>query len=120
MRITTKSTQVAVTREVALTDAPVVTPEGYRRAFQPDRLVITYTWQDGQYVVTRYNVVMAGPWIKKDGTPAADRAGSIHPEIQKFPNTDWTERWAWLQPIIDLLRPNGDLSITVTDDHEIG
>jgi hypothetical protein len=99
MRITTKSTQVAVTREVALTDAPVVTPDGYRRAFQPD---------------------MAGPWIKKDGTPAADRAGSIHPEIQKFPNTDWTEQSAWLQPIIDLLRPNGNLSVTITNDHEIG
>jgi hypothetical protein len=120
MRITTTETTVSVTRHVALTDAPIVTPEGYRRSLQPDKLLITYVWRDGRYVTDRYGIVMAGPWIKKDHTPAADRAGSIHPETQKFPSTDWAEQWAWLQPIIDLLRPDGDLSMTIANDHEVG
>lgn len=121
MRITTTGTTVSVNRHVALTDAPIVTPDGYRRSFQPDSLVITYVWRDGRYVADRYGIVMTGPWIKKDGTPAADRAGSIRPEaFWRESSTHWTEDWAWLQPIIDLLRPDGDLSMTVTNDLEIG
>jgi len=127
MKVTTEQTSATITRSFVIsTDNPVV---GMAYSSPPkevvvDRGTIEYTWKDGRWVAKdRWAVTVVGDVLKKDGT----RSKNTHTRNAREAQGSWSapelvlhEDWAWLQPIIDLLRPNGDLSMTVLNEAEVG
>lgn len=122
MKLTTQRPTAVVQRPFTLTDGPVIHAAGYRRAYQVEAGTITYTWEDGAFTVaSRFDIHLAGHWIKRDGTHAKDSADRMRPGYVSYaPGADFTEQYRFLDQIIEMLRPGGDLTMTVLLDHETG
>lgn len=124
MKVTTSEieTKATVRRVARITgDRPVVQPDGYRRAFAVDTVVIDYTWKDGRFVVDdNFAVHLDGPWQKKDGQDAKDRAVGMRPERVHYTSQEWKPEYAFLAPIIELLRPFAELAMATLDGAEVG
>lgn len=120
MKITTEESKATVRRVAHLADGPVARANGYRRDYQVDTVVIEYTWKDGRFDVdSTFDIRLAGPWTKKDGSPAKDRASDMRPTTVDWSSRlDLTPDHAWLTPVIELLRPAPDLSMAILLDHE--
>lgn len=129
MKVTTMTTQMVVTRQFTITeDNPVV---GMAYSSPPkkmivDRGVIKYTWEDGGWKVRdAWSIDLTGDVLKKDGT----RSKNVHtrnPEDDYnwklgFSSREWVapEGYQWLESIVALLRPGGDLSMTILQDYEV-
>lgn len=86
--------------------------------------VIEYTFLDGRWIVKdRWAVDVVGDVLKKDGTRsknAHSRSAQDAPDIYHSPELVLHEDWAWLQAIIDRLRPNGDLTMSIYREYEVG
>lgn len=126
MKVSTTGSNARIVRQFVITeDNPVV---GMAYASQPkkvivDRGVIEYTWQDGRWVVkNEYAVDVVGDVLKKDGARSKN-VHSRHPNSvinsYRHPELRLADDFLWLQPIIDLLRPNGDLSMMILNESEV-
>lgn len=122
MKVSTDKSRATVRRVARITeDQPVVKPVGYRRPFRVDTVVIDYEWEDGTFRADdSFSIHMEGHWVKKDGTDALDRAAGMRPDYVSYYSREWQEQYAFLEPIIDRLRPNGDLSMMILTDAEVG
>lgn len=130
MKVSTTNSQMTVTRQFTITeDNPVI---GMAYSSPPkkvivDRGVIKYTWEDGGWKVRdAWSIDLTGDVLKKDGT-RSENAHSRHPEDDYdwrlgFPSREWVapEDYRWLESIVTLLRPNGDLSMMILNDSEVG
>lgn len=120
MKISTMNSQMVVTRQFAITkDNPVV---GMAYSSPPkkmivDRGVIRYTWKDGGWKVRdAWSIDLTGDVLKKDGT----RSKNVHTRCPDddwklgFPSREWVapEDYRWLEAIVALLRPTGDVVLT--------
>ena len=117
MKVTTTHSAMKVTREFTITgDGPVV-PMAYNRQGKQVRVLrgaIEYTWTpEGWIVINEYAVNLLCIVLKKDGSESVN-SHNRRPEA----TSNWTatqlevdEEYAWLQPIIDLLRPTGEPSM---------
>lgn len=118
MKITSEPAGANVTRIAHLTDGPVVRADGYTRSYRVDTISIRYTWtpETGRFDVDdTFDVNLAGPWVKKDNTDAKDRAAGLRPEYTSWRSGTWKTQYAWLQPVIELLRPSPGLMAFMTD-----
>lgn len=122
MKVTSKGARAEIVQAADITEDHPVVPAAY---FDPPKKVrveyvsITYTWIDGSWKVEdEDHVTLRGTVLKKDGTPGKT-------DHRRRPKTrSWTDRtyapeFAWLYPVIDLLRPSGDISMTVLDEAEV-
>lgn len=120
MKLTTEKQTVTVQRVIEVDDGPVIRPAHYRSSFRLDIIRIEYTWKDGEYVVPGGSAIsMGGHWIKKDKTAGKSRAVDISPDYANYRTGEYTEQYAWLQPLVDLLRPAGVPFMTVLLGHEV-
>lgn len=122
MKVTTEKSKATVTRVVKIiADRPVVHPGGYKRKFRVDTIAVTYTWDDGRFAVSsNFDVSMSGHWTKQDGSDAKGRAYRMWPEYDYDRMVGWESQYDFLKPIIELLRPAGDLSMTILNEAEVG
>lgn len=130
MKVSTTNSQMVVTRQFTITEDNPVVDMAYSsppKKVIVDRGVIKYTWEDGGWKVrTGRSIVLAGDVLKKDGTRSKN-AHSRSPEDDYDwkpggPGREWAapEDYRWLESIVALLRPNGDLSMMVLDESEVG
>lgn len=120
MKVTTESAKATVRRVAKIKDGPVVHPSGYRRDYRVETIVIDYEWKDGRFEIDgSFSVHMSGHWVKQDGTDAKDSAGGMRPEYESYRSLEFAPQYRFLDPIIDLLRPNPDLSMTIALEHEV-
>lgn len=122
MKVSTELSKATVRRVARITeDRPVVKPSGYRRSFSVDTVVIDYEWKEGRFEVTdAFAVHMSGPWLKKDGEDAKDKAAGMRPDYESYASREWQPQYDFLAPIIEILRPRGDLSMITLREHEVG
>lgn len=117
MKITSGHTLSRVTRQFEITDDQPVVGMAYSRPPKKVRVysgVIEYTWKGGAWIVINERAVnLRGIVLKKDGSESAN-SHSRHP----IATSNWmalqlqlADEFAWLQPVIDLLRPTGELSM---------
>jgi hypothetical protein len=132
MRISTMTTdsRMTVTRQFVITEGNPVIPMVYsstRKDVVVDRGVIQYTWQDGGWKVQdAWAIDLTGDVLKKDGNRSKN-SHTRHPED----DYDWRVHdsgrewvappgWEWLDAVVAELRPSGNLSAPLLDDHEVG
>lgn len=110
MKFTEKSKGVSFGRVLDIEDGPIHTqahsPTG--RQFRVDQISVNYHLTKGGAWVVRvpYGVRLTGTSLKKDGTPGANRHNR-HPETVDWRTNDLAEEYAWVQIVIDSLRPVG-------------
>lgn len=127
MKITSRPTHATVTRQFTIDADHPVADMAYARPPKKVRIergVIHYTLKDGRWIVdTPYAIDIAGTVLKKDGTPSAN-------SHKRSPKDDFqaslaagelvlSEDFTWLKPIIDLLRPSGELAMFHLNDTEV-
>lgn len=113
MRLTTKVAYATVQRRVYIEDGPIIKADGYTRRYRVDTVTILYTWTDSQFKVAHsFDVKLAGHWVKKDGSNAADRATDMRVDRVDYTSSNWTEQYQFLLPIIETLRPAPNLDMT--------
>jgi len=126
MKVTTQSTTARIIRRYAIADGPIVAM-AYSNPPKNIRVTggnIEYTLKDGDWVVKdSFAASVNGIVLKKDGTDSKNNhsrnAGEDWNASYRAGRLVIAEGWEWLQEIIDLLRPNGDLTMTVLNDHEV-
>jgi len=126
MKVTTGQAHATISRSFVInTDNPVVDMaySNPPKEVVVDRGTIEYDWKDGRWIVKSYwSVTVVGDVLKKDGTRSKNTHSRNAREARgslRAPELVLHEDWAWLQSIIDLLRPNGDLSMTVLNEAEV-
>ena len=126
MKVSSTNSNATITRSFTITEGNPVVHMAYSsppKEVVVDRGTIKYTWDGGRWVVKDcWAVVVVGDVLKKDGTRSKNthsRKGEAEPNTWREPEYVPHENWAWLQPIIDLLRPSGDLSMMVLTDSEV-
>jgi hypothetical protein len=115
MKISSTDTVARVLRRFVITeDHPVV---GMAYASQPkkvriERGLIEYQYRDGKWVVaTQFSISLSGPVLKKDGT-GSKNDHTRHPETASYSDAEnFRADFAWLKPIVDLLRPTGRVAL---------
>lgn len=129
MKVSTTDTQMSVTRQFLITEGNPVVNMAYSsppKRVVIDRGTIRYTWVDGGWKVQGpWDINLVGDVLKKDGTRSKN-GHRRHPENDYewrlgFSGREWVapEGWEWLEEIVALLRPNGDLSMTLLNEHEV-
>lgn len=120
MKVTSTETVQKITRSVRIDDGPIVQIVGYRRKFRVQIVRITYTWKQDRWVLdSSFDVHMAGPWVKKDGTNAVDRTSNMRPDCADWSTRKLAEQFAFLEPIINLARPHGAAAMMELRETEI-
>lgn len=127
MKVSSTDTFAKITRQLVITEGNPVVHMAYSNPPKKvivDKVIIEYTWQDGRWVVKdRWAVDVVGDVLKKDDTRSKNthkRDAAEAPNSWLEPEYVPHETWAWIQPIIELLRPNGDLSMMVLNEAEVG
>ncbi len=93
MKIALSSTTTTVVRAYTLEDAPLLARRYGVKQILPDTVKVTFV--DGEL----RSVEVEGPFVKKDGTPGADRSEESY--------SRWGDRWSlsdppeWLLPLCD-------------------
>lgn len=127
MKVSTVDTTARISRQFVITEDNPVVNMAYSsppKKVVVDRGTIEYLWRDGRWIVEdHWAVMVAGDVLKKDGTRSKNahaRSGQDAPNTRRSPEYVPAEDWQWIQPIIDLLRPNGDLSMMILNEFEVG
>jgi hypothetical protein len=120
MKVSSTGTVARITRQFRITeDHPVV---GMAYARPPKKVRIE--WGSIEYILTRdglwtpnsqFSIKIAGPVLKNDGTDSKNRHDRS-PETFTYDSEDFTDEFAWLKPIVDLLRPSGEAATTDLTD----
>lgn len=116
MKITTARTNQSVTRHFEITEQQPIVPMAYSQAGRKVRIErgsIEYTWQDGEWVAhSDWSINLNGVILLKNGGDSKN-SHTRHPGRTSWrPGSPWKPEFEWIQPIIDLLRPVGALSLT--------
>lgn len=120
MKVTTDHAKATVRRVARIEDGPIVKPDGYRRSFQVETVVIDYEWKDGSFQIEgSFSIHMHGHWIKKDGTHALDTASGMRPSYLTYTSHELEPQYNFLLPLVDQLRPGPDLSMVIMKDYEL-
>ncbi len=129
MKITTQSSHAEITRRFTITENQPIVPFAY--ADQPkkvrvERGHIIYRLIDGAWKVQNsYSVTVGGTVLKKDGSDSKldHRRSADTVPCSGLRGADLTEKltddFQWLAPIINLLRPTGDVTMTIAEDYEV-
>ena len=122
MKVSTKSTTATIVRQFEITEGHPVVLMAYSLAGKKIRVEsgeIKYTWKGGRWVVfNEYAISLVGVVLKKDGSDSLNQHSRIAgaKRVPSFNPWELSQDFLWLQPIVDLLRPKGDLSmITLTE-----
>lgn len=118
MKVSTGDTHMKITRQFVITENHPVVPMAYSsppKQVRIERGVINYVWKDGAWVVgSSFSVTVGGAVLKKDGTPGKND------HTRRAPDTFYREpAWPWLDEIIELLRPDGDLTMATLTEYEV-
>lgn len=120
MKVSTQNTKIEIRRWFTIDEDHPVVPMAYARPPKEVRIergYIDYQWKDGRWVCdSSWDVSVSGPVLKKDGTPSKNNHSRSAPHRY---DTD-PEAWPWLDEIIDLLRPAGDVTLVALYAHVIG
>lgn len=120
MLVTTTLAKATVRRVATIKNGPVVHPSGYRRDFRVTAVVIDYEWKDGRFDIDgSFAIHLSGPWVKQNGDDAKDSAGGMRPEYESYRSLEFAAQYKFLDEIVDLLRPNPDLSMMILQEHEL-
>lgn len=127
MKITTESSNAEITRRFTITENHPVVPMAHARPPKKVRVIrgaITYRYQGGAWIVKdSYSVTLVGIVLKKDGSDSMNDHRRNAADHQRRANGDLTEKltdeFQWLAPIIELLRPTGDITMTIAEDYEV-
>lgn len=118
MKVSTGNAHAEIARQFVITENHPVVPMAYSsqpKQVRIERGVINYVWKDGAWIVSSpYSVSVSGAVLKKDGTPGQNDHSRRGPDIYYG-----EAAWPWLNDIIELLRPNGDLTMTTLREHEV-
>jgi hypothetical protein len=128
MKVTSQNSYTETKRYFDVEDGPLVDAEYFSppKKVRVNRGCITYTWQDGEWIVPNaWAVEVSGPVLKKDGTASK----AEHARRAKERPRNWSEPtptalevaddWGWLQEIIDLLQPVGGPTVAELTGHEV-
>lgn len=118
MKITTSDSNPTVTRHFAITEDNPVVPFFYARppkGVVVEKGAIKYTLIGDRWIVDgTWAVSVVGAVLKKDGSRSKN-THQRHPQeadgTYREPELVLHEDWKWLQPVIDLLRPQGDVTL---------
>lgn len=120
MKVTSGNTNMRIKRRFDITEDRPTVPMAYARPPKQvlvDHVEVEYVWKGGAWVVDScFSVDISGEVLKKDDTPSKNRHTRHAPSTGAY---DREEPWAWLDAVIDLLRPTGDLTMTVLLEHEV-
>lgn len=126
MKVSTTGSTARIVRNFTITEGNPVVGMAYSsppKKVVVDRGSIEYLYRDGRWIVKNgYAINVAGDVLRKDETRSKNthsRNGEEAPNTWREPEYVPREDWAWIQPIIDLLRPNGDLSMMILNDSEV-
>lgn len=128
MKVTTTSTSATVTRRFTISSDHPIVGAAYFSPPKKVRIVggeINYSWVDGRWVVRDvWAIKVGGPVLKKDGTDSkSDHTRRPDDVTRRFNDpSPWrfTEEYAWLQPIVDLLRPTPEMGMMILNESEVG
>lgn len=124
MKVTSERLTVRAVRSATITDGQPTVHMAYSnppKKVAIDHVNVTYTYADGRWdICSPSDVKVAGTVLKKDGSPSLNRHS-------RWPNgTGYgaskvvlDEGWEWLQAIVDLLRPSGELSVMILNEAEV-
>lgn len=128
MKITTENSSARIDRSFTITEDQPVVPMAYSRNDKKVRIsrgTITYRWTDGAWTVKdSYGVDLVGTVLKKDGSDSMN-------DHRRNPEDHWstsaaadladklTDDFQWLAPIINLLRPTGDVAMMMLNETEV-
>jgi hypothetical protein len=125
MKVSSEGSHETVVRQFTITEGNPVVPMAYSemaKKVQVERGSISYQYRDGRWIVKDYWAIdVVGSVLKKDGTPGK----SEHRRRPESPSGRITWQyvpapgWEWLQAIINLLRPVGDLSMMTLNETEV-
>ncbi len=125
MKVSSEESYATVVRQFTITEGNPVVPMAYSetaKKVQVERGSISYTLKDGRWIVKgHWTIDVVGSVLKKDGTPGK----SVHRRRPESPSGQITWQyvpapgWEWLQAIINLLRPVGDLSMMNPHETEV-
>lgn len=120
MKVTSGNTNMRIKRRADITEGHPTIAMAYARPPKTvvvDHVEIEYTWKNGAWVVNSvFSVDISGVVLKKDGEPSKNRHSRHAPSTGGY---DKEAPAPWLDAIIDLLRPHGDLSMMVLRDAEV-
>jgi hypothetical protein len=126
MKVSSTNSAARIVRSFVITEGNPVVHMAYSSPVKEvvvDRGTIEYTFENGRWIVkNHWAVEVVGDVLKKDRTRSKNahkRTAADAPNTWSSPELVVHETWAWLQPIIDLLRPNGDLSMMVLTEAEV-
>lgn len=115
MFITTTDTTPKVIRKAVLLDAAPIPPKAtyFSTPIRPYEIEIEYVWdlQLGWYV-GGYQVRVQARKVKKDGSDSEVVVNDVRPLTELDPTTKakrYRREWAWVQSVVDLLRPTGSV-----------
>jgi hypothetical protein len=125
MKVSTEPAHMTVVRRFKISEGHPVVGMAYSRDGKKIRVYageIDYTWKDGRWIITsEYSIKLNSVVLRKDGTDSKNLHSRPPGSTRARYDQPWElhEDFAWLQPIIDLLRPGGDLTMTILNEHEV-
>lgn len=109
-----------IKRTAILDDGPVV-PMAYSstgKRFRVERVTVEYHYKDGKWVIgSHFAVDMSGTVLKKDDTDSKNWHTS-HPKYD-YKLHAYPPRYAFAMKIVDMLRPQGGVSMIGYLEHEV-
>lgn len=120
MNVTSDLIKITITRWFRITGEPPIVPMLHSltgKKFEVTDGKIEYAWRDGRWILANdWAIEVTGNVLKKDGTPGLNSHIRRGPDTSRFGGE---EPWPWLDTIVDLLRPDGDLNLPALTDHEV-
>lgn len=126
MKISTTGSAARIVRNFTITEGNPVVHMAYSSPPKKviiDRGTIEFTYQDGRWIVKNHWAIdVVGDVLKKDDTRSKNthkRDAAEAPNSWREPEYVPHEDWAWIKPIIEILRPTGDLAMMTMTDAEV-
>lgn len=123
MKVSTEQSNMKIKRWFHIDeDQPVVTM-AYSSNGKKVRVIrgtVEYLWKDGRWVVdSQFSVDLVTVVLKKDGSDSLN-THSRRADTEGYSGKEnWTEQFTWLGPIVDLLRPTGEVALMVLNEAEV-
>lgn len=123
MKVSTETANMKIKRWFHIDEDQPVVGMAYSRDGKKVRVIrgtIEYLWKDGQWVVdSEFSVDLVTVVLKKDGSDSLN-THARHADTKSYSGKEnWTEEFAWIKPIVDLLRPTGELSLALLAEYEV-
>jgi hypothetical protein len=120
MKVTSGNTNMRIKRRADITEGHPTIAMAYARPPKTvvvDHVEIEYVYKNGDWVVDSvFSVDISGVVLKKDGEPSKNRHSRNAPSKSGY---DKEEPAPWLDEIVEILRPRGELSMVTLREHEL-